>query len=151
MQIPQRLFPHLAGADHQHLLVVEAVENLPGKIADRDAGNAHPLFVDRRFLRHPLGDAQGGLKHFVRQRPGAIALLGQLIGLLHLGQNLRLAEHQAIETGRDGEQMPHGRLARLLEQVVEDRRQVEAVKFGQKFGHLLMARRRGVVGVGQAV
>ena len=45
-QVAQRLFGHFAGADHQRLLIVEALEDLPGEVGHRHAGNAHAALVD---------------------------------------------------------------------------------------------------------
>ena len=120
LQVAQRLLAHLAGADDEHLLVVEALEDLAGEIADRHAGDAHAPLVERGFAGHALGHADGRLKNAVGQGAGALAVLGQLVGLLHLGEDLRLADHHAVEAGRHGEQVPHGVLAGALEQIVED-------------------------------
>ena len=68
---------------------------------------------------HALGHAQCSLKGGVRQRPGGAGAGRQLVGLLHLAENLRLADDHAVEAGGDGEQVPHEIFARMLEQLVE--------------------------------
>ena len=147
LQVAQRLLAHFAGADHQHVLVVESLEDLAGEIADRHAGNADAPLVQRGFGGHALGHADRGLKDAVRQRAGALAVLGQLVGLLDLRQDLRLADHHAVETGRHGEQVPHGVFARPLEQVVEDFVHRQPVKVGHELRDFLVAGTRlGVFG-----
>ncbi len=141
LQIAERFFAHLAGADHQHLLVVEALEDLGGEVAHRDAGNAHAALVQRGFGGHALGHAHGGLKNAVRQRAGTVAALGHFVGLFDLGEDLRLAHDHAVEAGGDHEQVPHGILAGALEQVVEDLVDRQAVKVGHELRDLFVAGR----------
>ncbi len=52
-QIAERFRGHFAGADHDHVLVVESFENLPAEIGHGHAGYAHPPLVDGRFACHP--------------------------------------------------------------------------------------------------
>ncbi len=139
LQIAQGFLGHFAGADDQHLLVVEPLEDLAGEIADGHAGNAHPPLMQRGFVGDAPGHAHRGLKDAVGHRAGAVALLGQFVGLLDLRQDLRLAQHHAVEAGRHGEQVPHRVLAGPLEQVVEDLVDLKAVKVGHELGHGLVA------------
>ena len=93
-----------------------------------------------RFAGDALGDPRGGLKDAVRQRAGALAVLGQLVGGFDLRQDLRLADHHAVETGGDGEQMPHGVVAGPREQLVEDFVDRQLVEIGHELGHGFMRR-----------
>ena len=139
LEIAERFFGHFAGADDQHPLVVKRGKDLLGEIGNGDAGNADPLFVDAGLAGYPLGHAQRGLKHLVGQRAGALAVASQLIGLFDLGHDVRLAHNHAVQAGRDVEQVAHDVFAGAFKQVVEDVRQIEAVKIGQELGHLLVA------------
>ena len=104
-QVLQRLLGHLAGADHQHPLIVEPLEDSRGEIGDRHAGDADAMAVERGFAGHAAGHAERGLEQAVRQRAGAADLPGLLVGLLDLGQNLRFADDHAIKTGGDPKQV----------------------------------------------
>ena len=104
-QVVQRFLGHLAGADHQHALVVEPLEDARGEIGDRHAGDAHAVAMERRFVGDAAGDAEGGLEQAVRHRPGAADFVGQFVGLLHLREDLRFAEDHAVEAGGDAEQV----------------------------------------------
>ncbi len=55
---------------------------------------------------------------------------------------MRLADDHAVQAGRHVEQVPHHVLARALEKIVENIRQVQAVKIRQELGDFLMRRRR---------
>ena len=138
-QVAQRFLGHFAGADHQRLLVVESLEDLLGEIGHGHAGDAHAALVDGGLGGHATGDADGRLKGRVQQRPGVVVLDGRLVGLLHLGENLRLADHHAVETGGHGEQVPHRLFADVMIQVRRDLRRIELVEAGQKARHLLAA------------
>ena len=140
-EVTQRFLGHLARADHQRLLVVESLEDLPGEVGHGHAGNAHAALVDGRFGGHAAGDADGRLKGRVQQRPGVVVLDGRLVRLLHLGENLRLAHHHAVQAGGHGEQVPHRLLADVVIQVRRDLGRIELVEAGQEAGHLLAAGR----------
>ena len=73
----------------------------------------------------------------------ALRARGQLVGLLHLRQNLRLADDHAVEAGGHREQVPHEVFARALEQVVEDLQRRQAVELGQE-RHRVVVRRAGL-------
>jgi hypothetical protein len=85
--------------------VLDPVRTARTKVTDLD--NVEKTFIGLK------------LEHFVRDRPDARLLHRELIGLLNLGENLRLAQNHAIQTGGDAEQMPHGAFAPLLEHIVE--------------------------------
>ena len=71
--------------------------------------------------------------------------LGQRIRLFHLRKNLRLAQHHAVQAGRDGEQMPHDAFAALLKEIVENLVRIQAAAIGEKLDNLLMRWRFGVL------
>ena len=136
-KISQRFFGHFAGADHQRLLVVEAFEYLPGEIGHCHAGNAHAALVDGRFGGHAAGDADRRLKCRVQQRAGVVAIDRRLVCLLHLGQNLRLAHHHAVQAGGHGEQVPHGVPAGEMVKVRQQFGRIQLMEAGQEAGHLV--------------
>ena len=105
--------------------------------------------MDGGFRGHAAGDADGRLKGHVQQRPGGLALGGRLVGLLHLGQDLRFAQHHAVQAGGHAEQVPHGRFIGVDEQVRHDLAGIELMKAGQKVADFLHAgdRRRLAGGV----
>ena len=94
----------LAGADDQHAAPVEAAEDLPRQ-RDRGEADRHRAFAERGFGAHALADAERPVEQLAEQRPGAAALGGRLERVLHLAEDLRLADDQRIEAGGDAEQM----------------------------------------------
>ena len=132
LQISQALLGHLAGADHQGLLIVEAFEDLPGEIGHGHAGHAHPPLVDGRFARPRAAPAQRRLKHSVHQRPSVVLLGGRLVGRFTWDENLRFAEYHAVETSRHGEQVLHRRLVAVLIELLGHLGRVQTVEAGQE-------------------
>ncbi len=145
-EVAEGLLGHLAGPDHQHLLVVEPLENLLGEVGHRHAGNAHAALLDARLPGDPAGGLQGGLERRVGQRAGRRFLGGRLVRLLHLGEDLRLAEHHAVEARRHLEQVPHGRAVGLLVQAPFNFALVEPVELGEEPRDLGARRHRAVLG-----
>ena len=70
-QVSQRFLGHFAGADHEHLFVVEPLEDPRGEVGNRHAGNAEAMAVERGFVGHAPGDAHGRLEQVMRHGPGA--------------------------------------------------------------------------------
>ena len=140
LQVAQAFFGHFAGADHQCFLVVESLEDLPGEVGHGHAGNAHAPLVDGRFAGHAPRHPQRRLKQRVHQRPRVVLLGGHLVGLLHLGQDLRLAEDHAVETRGHGKQVLHGRLVAVLIETFDHLGRIEAVEAGQELGDLIERR-----------
>ncbi len=148
LEVLERLLGHLAGADDQRPLVVEPLEDLLGEIGDRHAGNAHAALVDRRLAGHAFGGLQGRLKGRVQQRASGPFLGGRLVGLLHLGEDLRLADHHAVQAGGDRKQVLRRLVARPQTEVLDDRRRLQFVEPGEKGGQLRSARALGVLAGG---
>ena len=95
--------------------------------------------MDGGFGGYAAGNADGGLKGHVQERTRGLALGGRLVGLLHLGQDLRFAEHHAVQAGGHAEQMPHGGFIGVDEQVRHDLAGIELVKAGQKMADFFHA------------
>jgi hypothetical protein len=58
---------------------------------------------DLRLGPHSLGDGEGVGEQRVQRRPDRLARLGQRERVLHLAEDLRLADHHGIQAGRDAE------------------------------------------------
>lgn len=136
-KVTQRLLRHFAGADDERLLVVEAFEDSAGEVGHCHAGNAHSALVDGGFGGYAAGDADGRLESLVQERPGCLALRGRLIGLLHLGEDLRFAQHHAVQAGCHAEQVPHRRFVGIDEQVGHDVARIDAMDAGQEYADLV--------------
>ena len=137
--VAERLFGHFAGADDEHLLVVEAFENLLGELGHGHAGHADPLAVDGGFVADASGGFQRGLEHGVRDRSGRLAAASQVVGLFDLGSDLRFADHHAVQPGGHHEQVHHRFLAAAAEQLFQHLVGVQLVESGQELAHLAVA------------
>src|SRR6266849_1756605 len=82
-QMAQRQLAHLAGADHQHRLIAEMVENLAHIIYGR-AGYGDVPAGDAGLAPDALGDQVGVLKEGVQDGSCRAVVMGQLIGPLDL-------------------------------------------------------------------
>jgi len=87
----------LAGANQQGLAALQVAENLFGQ-ADGGKCHGHRVFADGCISAHLLGGIERGLKQPTQQRTNGTGLTRHGVGGLHLAQNLRLAQHQRIET-----------------------------------------------------
>ena len=106
----------LAGADDQHAPALESPEDLPRQRHRREA-DRHRAFAERRLGADALADAERPVKQLAQHRPGAAPAGGGLERVLHLSEDLRLADDQRVEAGGDAEQMLRRRLVAEREQV----------------------------------
>src|SRR5687768_10741537 len=90
----------LAGADDQHAAPLQAAEDFPRQ-RDRREADRHRAFAERGLRSHALADAERPVEYLVEQRTRALALRRDLEGVLHLPEDLRLADDQRVEPGRD--------------------------------------------------
>ena len=134
-QIAECFLPHLAGPNHQDLLVIEPLEQLSGEVRYSNAGNTDALLVDRRLAGHAFGDADGGLEHGMCQRSGHIAGHGLLVSLLDLREDLGFPDHHAVETGRHHEKVAHRLLVVHFEQFLGHGLRVQPMEICHKLGH----------------
>jgi len=100
-------FDHLAGADEQDLAVRKRAEDALGG-AHRCRGHRHRLRADVGRRAHFLRDGEGALEQVVQQQPHAAGFAREPLGLLHLAEDLRLAEHHRIQTAGHAERVAHG-------------------------------------------
>ena len=145
-EVLQGLLGHLAGADDQGVLVVEPLEDLLGEVGHGHAGDAHAPLLDAGLRGHAPGDLHRGLKGRVGQRPGRLLLHGKLVGLLDLGEDLRLAHHHAVQAGGHAEQVLHGLAVGVLKQVGGDLAGIQVVAPGEELGHHVAAGHRVAAG-----
>ena len=108
--------PHLAGADDQDGLIVEVVEDVAGDV-DGDARDRELAAAQPRLVAGPLGGAQGPLEGGMEDRPDDPPAGGGLVGIADLAEDLVLAGHQALQAGRDAEEMADRRLLAVYDQM----------------------------------
>ena len=108
--LPRRELAHLARADEQHRAVAQLAEDLPREL-DRDVRDRDRVAADRGLGARALGGGDRPVAQRVQHRAQAARLLRGLVGLLHLPEDLRLAEHHRVEARRHAEGVAHRRLA----------------------------------------
>ena len=131
-EVRRRELDHLARADQQQPLVRDRREDALGEL-HRRGGHRDRRAADVGLRAHVLGHGERALEQPVQheaQRPGGLRRAHRV---LHLAQDLRLAQHHRIEAARDAERVRHRailrqrvdvRMQRALRQVVEAREPV---------------------------
>ena len=114
--LARRELAHLAGADEQHRAVAQLAEDLPREL-DGDVRDGHGVAADRGLGARALRRGDRAVAQRVQHRAEAARLLRGLVRLLHLAEDLRLAEHHRVEAGGHAEGVAHGRLALELVEV----------------------------------
>ena len=87
---------HLARTDQQALGAAQVAGQLASQTHDH-GGNGHGLLGQPRFAAHPLGGGVGGLERLIEAAAHETGTHREAVSLLHLSQDLRLANHLAIE------------------------------------------------------
>ena len=67
----------------------------------------HRPLGDARLGAHALGGREGALEEPAEDRAGGAALDRGAVRVLHLAEDLRLADHHRVERGRDAEHVAH--------------------------------------------
>ncbi len=134
-EVLQGQVAHLAGADDQHGLVAEGVEDLAGDV-HRDAGDRELAAVHAGLLADELADPDRLLEDLVEDRPDGLAAIGRLVGVADLAEDLPLAEHQALQAGGDAEQVADGRLVVVGDQVRRHQLRGDLVEISQEIGEV---------------
>ncbi len=120
LQVLQGRLAHLAGADDQHRLVGERVEDLAGHV-DRDAGDRQLPLVHAGLRRGPpCRPAAPPGRPVWKIGPTVLHAIGRLVGVADLAEDLPLAQDQALQAGRDPEQVPDDPLVVVADQVPRD-------------------------------
>ena len=140
LQVRQCFLGHLAGADNQHGLVVETIEDAAAKLTNRYAGDRDAALSEFRFRPDAAGDADGSLEHRVCQRAAGFVVLCELIRVFDLADDLGLTQHHAVDTGSDGKQVSHGGWAAAFEKVLNELIDRHAVKIGEELGQFSVGR-----------
>ena len=125
-----RQLGHLAGADHQDALFLQAREDPRGEVHGH-RGDADSPLADFGRLVDALGCAEGPVKQAVEVLARGLGLDGPDKGRLDLPDDLRLAEDHAVQAGGDLEQVARRLLS--LEPVSQRSEFLDAhvVKLGQ--------------------
>ena len=89
--------------------------------------------MNGRFVGDATRNAHRSLKRRVCQRSGIVTGIGQLVGFLHLRQDLGFAHDHAVQAGRDAEQMTDCFIAFPVEQVSGDFLCPQTVEVCQEF------------------
>ena len=117
---------HLAGTEDEHVPPGEITEDLPRqfdcRVADRNGALA-----EAGFAAHSLADGEGRMEQAMRHRAGELQLARGCVGRLDLTKNLRLADDERVEAGRDAEEMPRRVDAAVAVQVLGETRRVDFV------------------------
>ena len=117
---------HFAGAQDQHVQAREVAEDLAAerdrRVTDRDGPFAQPGLGP-----HALADGEGGVEQPGRDRARVLQSARGRERLLHLPENLRLADHERVEPGGHPEQMAGGLGALQHEDVGRELRPAEPV------------------------
>ena len=115
----ERELDHVAGADQQRHLVLEALEDLAREV-DGDARHRDRTLGDAGLVPHALRRREGVRIEPRQDRAAGAARDGDAVGVLHLTEDLRLADHHRVDRARDAEQVAHrGAVHQLVERVVE--------------------------------
>ncbi len=91
---------HLAGADQQQVLVGERRVDALGEL-DRRRGHRNRRAADVGVASHVLRHRERALEKAVEDQAQSARRFGAAHRLLHLAENLRLAEHHRIEPAGD--------------------------------------------------
>ena len=129
-------FDHLAGANEEHALVRHPLENALGKM-HRRRRHRHDVRPDRRRRAHFLRDGKSVLEQFVQQRAHRPSLFGTAGSVLHLTEDLRLAEDHRVEPARDAKDMPDRIALRIGIEIRRDFAQRQVMKTRQPVGSVL--------------
>ena len=140
-------FDHLARTYEQHLDLAQVFEQLRGQ-AYRGRGHADRMGANLGLGAHFLGHRERALEHLVQRGTQGAGGVGLAHGLLHLAEDLRLAQHHGVQPAGHAEGVP-GCLAALTQvgmvlQLARNHTGVAGQEFHGWAGQLLG--RRGSVG-----
>ena len=102
--------------------------------AHRGGRHRHAVGADLGGAAHFLGHREGALEHLVQVGAQAAGFVGRAHRVLHLAEDLRLAQHHRIEPGGDAERMAHRVVLRQHVQVRAQFGVGQLVVVGQEMG-----------------
>ncbi len=105
-EVRRRQLDHLAGADEQHVFALQAAKDAL-RHAHRSGSHRDRLRADLGGRANLLRHREGALEQVVQHQPEAACGARQLLGLFHLPQDLRLAQHHRIQSACHAERMAH--------------------------------------------
>ena len=106
-EVPRRQLGHLAGADDEHRRVAQVADDL-ARQAERRVADRHRALGQLGLAPHALAGGERGVEQAVEERAGRVQIGRGRVGLLHLAEDLRLADDERIEPGGDPEQVAGG-------------------------------------------
>ena len=113
----ERHLDHLARADHQRALVAELLEDLPREVHG-DPRDGDRAVRDARLVLDPLGGRERALEEPREERPAAAVLPGDPERILHLPEDLGLADDHRVDRRCDPEDVGDGLVVPVLVGVV---------------------------------
>ncbi len=105
-EVARGQFDGVAGADQQHAGLLEVGKHLLGQ-AHRGERDRHRVRADAGVGAHALGHREGVLQQPVHRRLQCLRPACQLVGVLHLAEDLRLAQHHRVQPGGDAEHVAY--------------------------------------------
>ena len=111
---------HLAGADEQEPLRADRRKDPLGEL-HRRGSHRDGRAADVGLRADVLGDGERALEKAVQHKPQRSGGFGIAHRLLHLAQDLRLAQHHRVEAGRHPERVRHRLFARQREKIGRQR------------------------------
>ena len=106
-EVPGGQLAHLARADEENGPADEPGEDLLRQL-DGGERDRHRVPRDLRLRPHLLRHGEGLREQRVERGPDRLARLGERERVLHLPEDLRLAEHHRVEARGDAERVAHG-------------------------------------------
>ena len=106
-QVDAGQFRHLPRAQDQHVESGEIPEDF-FRERDRRVAHRHGAFAESRLGSHALADGERAVEQAVGQRAGVLEGARRREGVLHLPQDLRLADHHRVQAGRHAEGVADG-------------------------------------------
>ena len=140
LQMARAQLDHVAGADQEHGLFREVVEDL-FRQPHRRGRDRHGAGADGGVGAHLLGDGEGLLEQAIEDlaRDAGLVRLGER--LLHLAEYLRLAQHHRIQPGGHAERVPHRVLVRVAVKIGVDVLAVQVVVVAEPLDDALVVGR----------
>ena len=99
---------------------------------DRHAGDRELALVHARLLADLLADLERGLEDRVEDRTDGLSVDRGAVGLADLAEDLALAQHQALQAGRDPEQVADNPFIVVAHQVPGEQLRTDAVELDQE-------------------
>ena len=106
LQMARGELAHRPGADQHRGLVVELLEDRPREVDGRRR-DRHGFAGNARLRAHALRDGERAVEDSMQHGSGRAGERRLLVMVLHLAEDLRLADDHRVEARGDAEQMPH--------------------------------------------